>query len=46
MNKTAIIYARVSSSGSLESRQNTERQTKSLLQYAETCDIQVERIFF
>ena len=45
MNKTAIIYARVSSSGSLESRQNTERQTKSLLQYAETCEIQVERIF-
>lgn len=45
MNKTAIIYARVSSSGSLESRQNTERQTKTLLQYAETCDIRVERIF-
>lgn len=45
MPTTAIIYARVSSSGSQEQRQNTERQVKSLLQYAETCDIQVERIF-
>ena len=45
MSTTAIIYARVSSSGSQEQRQNTERQVKSLLQYAETCDIQVERIF-
>ena len=45
MNKTAIIYARVSSSGSLESRQNTERQIKSLLQYADTCEIRVVRIF-
>ena len=45
MSTTAIIYARVSSSGSQEQRQNTERQVKSLLQYAETCDIRVERIF-
>ena len=45
MPTTAIIYARVSSSGSQEQRQNTERQVKSLLQYAETCDIWVERIF-
>lgn len=45
MNNSAIIYARVSSSGAQEQRQNTERQVKSLLQYAETCDIRVERIF-
>ena len=35
MNKTlAIIYARVSSSGSLEYRQNTERQVKDLQEYS------------
>ena len=35
MNKTiAIIYARVSSSGSLEYRQNTDRQVKDLTEYA------------
>ena len=35
MNKTlAIIYARVSSAGSLEYRQNTERQVKDLKEYA------------
>ena len=35
MNKTlAIIYARVSSSGNLEYRQNTERQVKDLTEYA------------
>lgn len=45
MNKTAIIYARVSSAGSLESRQNTERQVKALLTYAESCELQVERTF-
>lgn len=45
MNKTAIIYARVSSSGSQESRQNTERQVKALLTYAESCELQVERTF-
>ena len=32
--KTAIIYARVSSSGSLESRQSTERQVIDLTDYA------------
>lgn len=35
MNKTlAVIYARVSSSGSLEYRQNTDRQVKDLTEYA------------
>ena len=35
MDKTkAIIYARVSSSGSLEYRQNTDRQVKDLTEYA------------
>lgn len=35
MSKTlAIIYARVSSSGNLEYRQNTERQVKDLKEYA------------
>ena len=35
MNKIkAIIYARVSSSGSLEYRQNTDRQVKDLTEYA------------
>ena len=35
MNKIkAIIYARVSSSGSLEYRQNTDRQVKDLTDYA------------
>lgn len=45
MTKTAIIYARVSSSGSQESRQNTERQIKSLRDFAATNDYQVLRIF-
>ena len=45
MTKTAIIYARVSSSGSQESRQNTERQVKSLRDFADTNDYQVVRIF-
>lgn len=31
--KTAVIYARVSSSGSLESRQNTDRQVTDLKRY-------------
>ena len=35
MNKTlAIIYARVSSSGNIEYRQNTDRQVKDLKEYA------------
>lgn len=34
MNTQAVIYARVSSSGSLEHRQNTDRQVKDLTDYA------------
>lgn len=34
MNTQAVIYARVSSSGSLEYRQNTDRQVKDLTDYA------------
>lgn len=34
MKTTAVIYARVSSSGSLEHRQNTDRQVKDLTDYA------------
>ena len=45
MNTKAIIYARVSSSGSQEQRQNTERQVKSLLDYAASNGLTVERIF-
>ena len=45
MNTKAIIYARVSSTGSLEQRQNTERQVKSLLEYAVSNGLTVERIF-
>ena len=43
--KTAIIYARVSSSGSQELRQNTERQVRSLIEYAASAGLTVERIF-
>lgn len=45
MTKTAIIYARVSSSGSQENRQNTERQIKSLQDFAAANEYQVVRIF-
>ena len=45
MTKTAIIYARVSSSGSQESRQSTERQVKSLQDFATINDYVVKRIF-
>ena len=34
MDTTAVIYARVSSSGNLEYRQNTDRQVKDLQEYA------------
>ena len=43
--KTAIIYARVSSSGSQEQRQNTERQVKSLVEYALSAGLTVEHVF-
>lgn len=45
MNTKAIIYARVSSSGSQEQRQTTERQVKSLIEYAASNGLIVERIF-
>lgn len=43
--KTAAIYARVSSSGSLEGRQNTERQVANLVDYATKNGLLVERVF-
>jgi DNA invertase Pin-like site-specific DNA recombinase len=43
--KTAVIYARVSSSGSLEGRQNTERQVANLVDYATKNGLLVERVF-
>lgn len=45
MKTTAIIYARVSSSGSQESRQNTERQVKALSNYAIQNEYNVVRVF-
>lgn len=45
MNKKAIIYARVSSSGAMEGRQNTERQKKALAEFAAASDFEVEQIF-
>lgn len=45
MTTTAIIYARVSSSGSQESRQNTERQVKALQNYATQNEYEVVRVF-
>lgn len=43
--KTAVIYARVSSSGSLESRQNTDRQVVDLVDYASKCGLYIEQTF-
>ena len=43
--KTAVIYARVSSSGSLESRQNTDRQVADLVEYATKNGLLVEKVF-
>lgn len=43
--KTAIIYARVSSSGSQESRQSNERQINSLSEYASLNGYEVEKAF-
>ena len=43
--KTAVIYARVSSSGSLESRQNTDRQIADLVEYATKNGLLVEKVF-
>ena len=43
--KTAIIYARVSSSGSLESRQSTERQVIDLTDYANRNSMTITHTF-
>lgn len=43
--KRAVIYARVSSSGSQEGRQSTERQVKALTDYAGRNEYDVERVF-
>ena len=46
MSKTlAIIYARVSSSGSLEYRQNTDRQVKDLTEYATYKNYEVVEVY-
>ena len=46
MNKTlAVIYARVSSSGSLEYRQNTDRQVKDLKEYASYKGYELVEVF-
>lgn len=46
MTKTlAIIYARVSSSGSLEYRQNTDRQVKDLTEYATYKNYEVVEVY-
>jgi DNA invertase Pin-like site-specific DNA recombinase len=43
--KTALIYARVSSSGTLENRQNTERQVSDLVEYATKNGLLVTQVF-
>ena len=43
--KAAIIYARVSSSGYQESRQSTERQIKSLTEFAKNNGYEVKKVF-
>lgn len=46
MDKTlAIIYARVSSAGSLEYRQNTDRQVKDLTEYATYKNYEVVEVY-
>ena len=43
--ETAVVYARVSSSGSLEGRQNTDRQVADLTDYANRNGLEVEQVF-
>ena len=43
--KTALIYTRVSSSGTLENRQNTERQVTDLVEYATKSGLLVTQVF-
>ena len=42
--KTAIIYARVSSTGAQEGRQSTERQVKALTDYADLNGYTIEKV--
>lgn len=44
-NKTAVIYARTSSSGTFENRQNTTRQVSDLQQYADANKLEILRTF-
>jgi len=44
-NRKGVIYARTSSSGSQEGRQNTERQVIDLNRYADTAGIEVVKVF-
>lgn len=44
-NKTAVIYARTSSSGSLESRQNTTRQVEDLKDYANSNHLGIVMVY-
>ena len=44
-NKTAVIYARTSSSGYMELRQNTTRQVVDLNQYAQSMNIDVLKVY-
>lgn len=44
-HKTAVIYARTSSSGVLENRQNTIRQVSDLQQYADANKLEILRTF-
>lgn len=44
-NKTAVIYARTSSSGALENRQSTIRQVVDLKKYAESANLTVINVY-
>jgi DNA invertase Pin-like site-specific DNA recombinase len=45
MKKKAVIYARTSSSGAQESRQNTTRQVEDLQNYANNTNLDVLKVF-
>lgn len=45
MAQRAIIYARVSSTGTVEGRQSTDRQVADLSRYAQSNDMEVIRVF-
>ncbi|MCQ2139268.1 MAG: recombinase family protein [Bacteroidales bacterium] len=44
-NRSAVIFARTSSSGYLESRQDTTRQVEDLLHYASSNSITIAKVF-